>query len=212
MELKSLLTKWVLIIWPLVVTMLAIFYRKKQSSDNPWTGGPISWPKSFWLSYTIQTWFFLPFFFFIPTDVPTFLKALITFHLMSWWVRGLLEMVMIYKWLNWSPRYGISHDFFHLVGLGSLLYFFRNEVSSIDLGTHGFVVLAYIWMLFLTTTAEITFAMLFLRLRTLQEKNENVYFASDDPKWIFVNRYTLTIVVLAFIHLFFQSWYAWKYF
>jgi len=53
---------------------------------------------------------------------------------------------------------------------------------------------------------------LFLKLRTIQEQMENVYFASDDPKWIFVNRYTFTIVTIAFIHLFFQSWYAWNFF
>lgn len=212
MEQMTLLSKLILALWPLVVTMLALFYRKKQSSPNPWTGGPISWPKSFWLSYTIQTWFFLPFVFFIPSDVQSFLKVIIGFHLVSWWTRGLLELVMIYKWLNWSPRYGISHDVFHILGLSALLYFFRAEIPLVAFGTHGFIVLAYIYMLFLTTTAEITFAMLFLKLRTLQEKMENVYFASDDPKWIFVNRYTLAIVILAFIHLFFQSWYALTFF
>lgn len=208
MEQKMLLTKIVLMLWPAVVTMFAIFYRKKQSSANPWTGGPISWPKSFWLSYTIQTWFFLPFFYFLPSDVPSFLKIIVGFHLVSWWGRGLLEMVMIYKWLNWSPRYGISHDLFHLIGLALLLFYFRHEIPLVIYGSHAFIVLIYVYMLFLTTTAEITFAMLFLKLRTIQEQRENVYFASDDPKWIFVNRYTLAIVVLTFIHLFFQSWYA----
>lgn len=212
MEQMTILTKAALIIWPVVVTLLALFYRKKQSSPNPWTGGPISWPKAFWLSYTIQTWFFLPFFFFIPSDVEPFLKSIIAFHLISWWTRGVLELFMIYKWFNWSPRYGISHDIFHITGLGVLLYFFRGEIPAVAYGSAGYVVLIYILFLFLTTTAEITFAMLFLSLRTIQEKNENVYFASDDPKWMFVNRYTLTIVISAFAHLFFQSWYALKFF
>lgn len=211
MEQMTLLPKIVMALWPVWVTTLACFYRKKQSGSNPWTGGPISWPKSFWLAYTIQSWFFLPFFYYLLPDVPLFLKIIIAFHLISWWVRGTLELIMIYKWLNWSPRYGISHDILHITGLSILLYLFRSEIPLVTFGSAGFVPLAYIYFLFVTTVAEITFAMLFLSLRTIQEKNENVYFASDDPKWIFVNRYTLTIVVFAFIHLFFQSWYALKF-
>jgi len=212
MEQFTILSKIALIIWPLVVTTLATFYRKKQSSPNPWTGGPISWPKAFWLSYTIQSWFFLPFFYLIPSYVPSFLKIIIVFHLLSWWIRGVLELFMIYKWMNWSPRYGISHDVLHIIGLTALVTYFRHDIPTVAFGSQGFVVMTYIFLLFLTTTAEITFAMLFLKLRTIQEQMENVYFASDDPKWIFVNRYTLTIVVIAFTHLLFQSWYAWNFY
>ncbi len=212
MEQLTIISKIALIIWPVVVTMLANFYRKKQSSSNPWTGGVISWPKAFWLSYTIQSWFFLPFFYLIPAHVSGFLKLIIVFHLISWWTRGILELFMIYKWMNWSPRYGISHDIFHIIGLSSLFFYFREDISTVAFGSQGFVVLSYICLLFLTTTAEITFAILFLKLRTIQEQRENVYFASDDPKWVFVNRYTLTIVAIAFTHLFFQSWYAWNFF
>jgi thymidylate kinase len=67
-------------------------------------------------------------------------------------------------------------------------------------------------MLFISTSAEITFAMLFMKFRSKEEVENNVYFASDDPKWVFVNRYTLSIVVIVFIHLIFQSFYALKYF
>lgn len=205
-------TKIILVLWPLVVTLLACFYRQKQNGLNPWTGGPISWPKAFWLSYTIQTWFFLPFFFLLNPTTPTFLKIIISFHLLSWWVRGILEMVMIYKWFNWSPRYGISHDIFHILGCSSLVILYHSNFSSLQSGTIGYLISFYVYLLFISTSAEISFAILFLRLRTIQEKNENVYFASDDPKWIFVNRYTLFIVVIVFSHLLYQSYYALKYF
>ncbi len=212
MEQFNFISKVILVLWPLVVVSLAIFYRKKQSSNNPWTGGPISWPKAFWLSYTIQTWFFLPFVFLFHPATPTFLKVIVAFHLISWWVRGLLEMVMIYKWLNWSPRYGISHDLFHLIGCSALLFNFRHELTTLSMGAEAFLVAIYLFILFISTTAEISFAFLFLRLRSIQEKNENVYFASDDPKWLFVNRYTLFVDIIVFSHLLFQSYYALKYF
>ncbi|MGZ3807287.1 MAG: hypothetical protein ACXVCE_04315 [Bacteriovorax sp.] len=212
MDQFNLVTKVILALWPLLVAMLACFYRLKQNGLNPWTGGPISWPKAFWLSYTIQTWFFLPFLFLVQPTVPSFLKIIVSFHLLSWWIRGILEMVMIYKWFNWSPRYGISHDIFHLIGCGLLFFNFRQELSTLVFGTAAFLVALYLFMLFISTTAEISFAFLFLRLRTIQEKNENVYFASDDPKWIFVNRYTLSVVMVVYSHLFFQSYYALKHF
>lgn len=207
-----LLFKVVIAIWPLVVTSLAIFYRKKQNGMNPWTGGPISWPKAFWLSYTVQTWFFLPILFLIHPEVPSFLKIITIFHLASWWIRGVLELVMIYKWFNWSPRYGISHDLFHLAVCGFLSLYFKNEIMMLAFGSVAFLVATYIGMLFVSTLAELLFAFIFLKMRTIQEKNENVYFASDDPKWIMVNRLTLAVVIIVFSHLFFQALYALNFF
>ncbi len=204
--------KYTLLLWPLVVTLWAVFYRRKQNGMNPWTGGPISWPKSFWLSYTVQTWFFLPILFMFHSDTAHFLKIIIGFHLLSWWIRGSLELVMIYKWFNWSPRYGISHDLFHLIGCFLLLNHFRDEFALLQFGTQSFVVAIYVGMIFVSTIAEVAFAFLFLQMRTVQELRDNVYFASDDPKWVFVNRITLLVVVIVFTHLFYQSVYALKYF
>lgn len=135
-----------------------------------------------------------------------------SFHLLSWWIRGVLELVMIYKWFNWSPRYGIGHDFFHLTGCLSLFLIFKSEFQQLEFGTQDFVVGLYAAMLFISTSAEIAFAFFFLKLRSIQESSENIYFASDDPKWIFVNRVTLLVVITVFIHLFYQSAYALKYF
>lgn len=204
--------KYIFVFWPVVVAIIAWVYRRKQNGLNPWTGGRISWPKSFWLSYTIHTWFFLPFFFFLFPETPVFLKMIIGFHLLSWWVRGILELVMIYKWLNWSPRYGIGHDLFHITVLILFFTYFKQEFSELAIGSQGFLVGLYAKMLLVTTAAEVGFAVLFLKLRTIQESGENVYFASDDPKWIFVNRVTLVVVCIAFLHLIYQSVYALKYF
>lgn len=211
MEHFELFYKIIIVFWPLVITTLAVFYRKKQNGVNPWTGGAISWPKSFWLSYTIQTWFFLPLLFLFHPATPFFLKLIISFHLISWWIRGILEMVMIYKWFNWSPVYGITHDFFHILVCGSLLFYFRSNLFQVEFGTEAFLVIIYILMLFISTMAELSFAYLFLKWRSREESKSNVYFASDDPKWLFINRYTVIIDFLVFCHLFYQSYYVLKY-
>ena len=200
-----------MVLWPVVITIQASFYRRKQNGLNQWTGGPISWPKSIWLSYTILTWFFLPILFLVHPETPSNFKIIILFHLLSWWTRGILEMVMIYKWLNWSPRYGIGHDLFHILGCLLFVNIFKQDFLTLIFGSQGFIVAIYILLLFISTTAEIGFACLFLKMRTIQESKENVYFASDDPKWVFVNRITLLVVIIVFIHLLYQSVYVLKY-
>ncbi len=201
-----MLTKVLLVIWPLLVSACAYLYKKKQNGPNPMTGGPISKPKAFWLAYTVTTWFFLPFLFIFSPDVIVPIKYVIAFHLLSWWARGPLELVMIYKWFNWTPRYGISHDIFHIVGLVSLYYI--NRENFINLTPMSNMALAFIFVTTLATVAEISFAYLFLKARSEAEEKDNIYFASDDPKWIFINRLTLTVVCGVMAHLICQAVYA----
>jgi hypothetical protein len=207
----NILGKLLLIIWPVMISVSAISYRNKQNGVNPWTGGPISWPKAFWLNYTIQTWFILPLIF-VFASIPFFLKQILLFHLISWWIRGPLELVMIYRWFNWSPRYGISHDLLHILGCGALVFIHRDEWATLQFGSVAFLASLLVVMILITTCAEISFAILFLRLRTLQEKNDKIYFASDDPKWVFVNRWTMTVVLFSFAHLFYQCYYVIRFF
>ena len=198
-----MLTKYILVLWPALVSLFAFFYKKKQNGPNPMTGGPISTPKAFWLAYTVTTWFFFPFLFILSPEVIAPLKMIIGFHLLSWWLRGPLELVMIYKWFNWTPKYGISHDLFHLIGLSALwIYFYENflSLSGLNLIAHAFIIVTIF-----ATVAEISFAYLFLKVRSIEEEKDNIYFASDDPKWIFINRLTLTVVLAVMSHLCLQS-------
>lgn len=162
-------------------------------------------PKSFWLAYTVSTWFFFPLIFVTHPDVDMGIKIILIFHLISWWIRGSLELVMIYKWFNWSPRYGISHDFFHLAGILTLLwkYGLPGQVSL-----PSFLAAVFIAVTIFATMAELLFAYLFLQFRSKEEADDNIYFASDDPKWIFINRVTLSVVCAVMGHLIWQSFYV----
>ncbi len=204
----NLLCKLLIFIWPLLVSALAFFFHRKQNSQKAWTGGPISWPKSFWLAYTTTTWFLFPFAFLLHPDFAPALVPFFVVHLLSWWIRGPLELVMIYKWLNWSPRYGISHDVFHICACSTALFWsglsFQAQTPFNKL---GFI---FATMVIFSTAAEILFAGLFLKFRSQQEESENIYFASDDPKWIFINRVTRIVVILVMAHLIFQSFFIWR--
>ncbi len=186
------------ILSPLLTFLLALWIFKKQNSSQAWTGGPISKPKSHWLAWTVFNWFFVPFFFLFNPDFPDELKWFFVFHLLSWWIRGPLELVMIYKWFNWTPYYGIGHDLFHFaVALILLMSFGHFPIDASD----PFILVSYLFafLIFATTLFEASFAYLFLKARSEQEEKENIYFASDDPKWIFINRVTLTCVLISYL-------------
>lgn len=195
-------------LWPLVVCLQALAYRKKQNSENPFTGGPISLPKAHWLSYTVATWFILPIFIYFQPALNPSLKFVLLIHLISWWTRGPLELIMIYKWLNWSPRYGISHDFFHIFAILAGILIKRDTFFNANFGSIDFLAMIYILFLFFSTSAEILFAFLFLKFRTAIEEQGNIYFASDEEKWQKINRITLLVVIVAYMHLVFQGLYS----
>lgn len=198
-----------LILFPFISLGLGAAFRARQNKGDI-VGGDISWPKSLWLSYTITAWFVLPLliigvFSAGPQAWPTTLWVAYVGHLVSWWVRGPLELFMIYKWFNWSPRYGIAHDLAHATFLILTIAwaFLNSEI------THWFAVpgaaIAALFMLITVfmTFAETLFAFLFSHERTKGE--DLLYFASDEPRWRMINRITTTVVILAYAHLFFQS-------
>ena len=187
-----------------MVGAFGLFIHRKQNSRTAWTGGPISWPKSLWLAYTVSTWFFFPILLFPLTASPSILFWAVVFHLGSWWARGPLELVMIYRWMNWTPIYGISHDLFHLLGLA---VFMGLQISSgmDQLAGSEFIVAAFLGITCFAVTMEALFAYLFLKTRSKEEAEGDVYFASDDPKWRFINRVTKFTVTVVISHLLLQS-------
>lgn len=172
---------------PLLILGAAILFQYFQNKET-FVGGKISTPKSLWLSYTVVTWFFVPLFF-IKCILSNELTTLLTFHLISMWGRGLLELVMIYKLYNWSPRYGIAHSLGHAVIVGALLLFTPYPQLLIEK-----IVFIYFFFVILTLACEVTFAVLFYGIRPKEETK--IYFASNAPQWQKVNQMTKWAVLL----------------
>jgi hypothetical protein len=178
--------------------------QDRNTANRKWVGGEISWPKALWLAYALGSWFFVPWVFALSASTAEPFRWVLYLHLASWWIRGPLELVMIYRWFNWTPVYGISHDAFHNVAL-----FVATSVAASFIGWEqlsadpfNLCVLAYLGSICFAMMAEVTFASLFIATRTPADglEEHEVYFASDDSRYRLINRLTVAAVVIVYAH------------
>ncbi len=172
------------------------FFNKQNRGE--WTGGPISVPKALWLAYTIHAWFFLPLLL-LRWPTQSALNLTLWGHTLSWWSRGIIELSMIFKFYNWSPRYGITHDLLHVAGLTIGLVGFLTTTSLTTLSPQEVLVFAFLAVTIVMTVFEAAFAFLFRSIRG--DADHKIYYADDNPKWRFVNRLTQTALVIGIGHL-----------
>jgi hypothetical protein len=179
--------------------------QNKKTRDQQWVGGAISWPKSFWLAYAVGSWFFVPFLFLLDPHLPEPLRWVLIAHLASWWIRGALEMVMIYRWFNWTPIYGISHDTLHNVVIMAGTFYACAKIGweSLHSTPIAFWCVFYLAILCFAMMAEVVFAALFL---TTRGKGENkIYFASDSSEYRMINRLTFIVCIVVYSHMIIQT-------
>ncbi|MBY0518084.1 MAG: hypothetical protein K2P81_14340 [Bacteriovoracaceae bacterium] len=165
---------------------LAVFMFFRQNRPGR-LGGPISISKALWLYWTISVWFFL-----IPLALTSgdwpyacwwgwgFLSA-------SFWLRGVLEIYMLFISKNWTPKIGISHDLLTLAGViisyglfWRSLYFAAWWIQLFSLG------------LVISLCIETWYAWAFLQLvRERTKGKEGIWYATkDDPKFLFILKVT----------------------
>jgi hypothetical protein len=188
----------------LVMVASAVRFHSKQNKEGAWTGGPISWPKSFWLVYALGAWFFLPWIFAFAPGISCYLRDLMLIHVTIWWIRGVLEGFMIYRWYNWSPVYGITHDAFHLMllSIGSAWALGKigwAEVAGNPANLHAFIFLVVTQFALIS---EAVFAALFIATRGPDKSK--IYFASDDPMFRLINGFTRAVVWIVYSALVIQ--------
>ena len=183
------------------------FYYKQNVKKA--IGGEVSKPKALWLAYAIGSWFMVPFIF-VFSDMHPILMPIFLFHLASWWIRAPIELVMIYKTLNWSPVYGISHDLFHgAVILALYLQMWPQTWVASFSNPMSEMATLYIFITLFALVMEVTFAYLFRKTRGFATGAHLIYFASNDPIYKFINRLTLFTVIVVYAHFVVQLAWLW---
>jgi hypothetical protein len=179
------------------LVLAALAFRHGQNVGGR-IGGPISWPKLLWLTYTIAAWFVVAFALSRAPQVSAALRRVYTLHLVSFTARGVAELYLIYVAVSWIPPYGIAHDLF---AIGLITWAGRAAGPAQTAADR--VASRFLTSIRLTLCCEIVFAWLFHRAA---DSRAGVYFASDDPHWLVINHLTTAVVLVAWPDLLRVLW------
>jgi hypothetical protein len=163
---------------------VCVYLRRFQIKQNVHKsmGGPIALSKVLWLGLCVYGWFFVPFVFVWAGPLaPPLWWTLVSFSV-SMWVRGIAELLLLYKWKFWKPPMGITHDVVCFVQVFALLVW-----SALD-GTRfnyldWFAFAFSVWIL-ISLVFEVKHASSFFHAilgKTVGD--DGIWFADDDPKF-----------------------------
>jgi hypothetical protein len=189
MEGPHLLGKVALVVAAAGLTAFGIrFYRKQKAGA---LGGAISRPKAFWLPFAIYLWFVVAGVMGLDPALPWSVRAPFLALAVSMWIRGAIEMVMLYGTKNWKPPYGIAHDVFTI---GVMVIVTGLWPPAVGQGVSLRVGVALVmWVVMVASLVlEIVHARTFFLVvgpRTMGAAG--IWFADDeDPRFLAINRRT----------------------
>jgi hypothetical protein len=158
-------------------------------------GGPISPQKAIWLSYALGTFYAMPAFIWLDRRVAGAIRRIYGWFLLSWVLRGIAELALMYAWHAWIPPYGVYHGLFNLALIAFLKHRARDRLAAArlpaDVGA-----LRYLDVVRLTQLAEITFALLFY-VAVDMDTRATWFAGAGDPRFAFIN--ILTSIVEAIL-------------
>jgi hypothetical protein len=171
-------------------------YKNFQGSgQNQKIGGEIALSKSFWLSYTLLSWFVLPLLFLYHTNLSINFRMIMGALTCSMWIRGIIELIMMFRFKGWKPIYGIIHDIFTII---LIMSFFVTSPINIKFE------LVYFIGISLSLVLETYYAYIFYRhVGEKTQGDKAVWFANKtDPKFKQVLQITTIGNWVLFINLF----------
>ena len=183
------------------------FYLKQNRSKT--MGGGISRPKAIWLTYAVYVWFFMTPILALDTNVAIPYRLILGAFACSMWIRGIVELLMLYHWKNWRPPYGITHNVFSLgLLIGGCIYF-APELAILT-GSLSLWVLGFIGFLIAAMICETYYAINFHEtVKGQTTGDDGVWFASaEDAKFKRINRITslCNTPIVGFILAFIAVW------
>ncbi len=163
----------------LLATSLAFMARQNATHA---LGGHISLPKALWLDWTLTAFYVLPFFLWRTEALSLATKSLFGWLLLSFFLRGIGELIVIYATHDWRCIYGISHNALTLALAAFLFFRLPPNLPAVDRRSLGFLLIYIATLVFETINAW--------QFSLLANPANGVYFAADTPHFAFVNRLT----------------------
>ncbi len=174
-----------------------VFYRRQNRPGR--MGGRISKPKLLWLNWAVFVWLILTPLVALDASLSPALRMVFGGFAINMWLRGLVELYMMYVSKNWRPPYGIAHNLFSLVLLAGLLLANRAGLPGLNGGWHSWV-LALSLVIWASLVIETVYALGFHRAVAGHTTGDDaVWFAAaGDPKFQRLNRLTVVCNVPLF--------------
>jgi hypothetical protein len=176
------------------LVVFAVAFRRRQRPGA--IGGAISVPKAIWLPLAIFEWFVFCMAVGFDPALPAALRCPFAAVGVSMWVRGVVEMVMLYGTKSWRPPMGIAHDAITLVLLGVIVVFNHDAIVAGAAGADATVLSAMaVWMLPIVAASlviEMVHAWTFFQvIGKGTTGDDGIWFADDDdPRFVAINRRT----------------------
>lgn len=186
-------TKVALVVTGLVMAGFVVVYHRRQRRPGR-MGGAISRAKAVWLGYAVYLWFFVcPLLARDPALAPS-LRLLLGAFAAFMWLRGVLELVLLFGLKRWTPPMGIGHDLACLLLLGGGAAWRAPELAALTAPLDRWT-LALLGVVGVSLACEVGFAWSFHRLvGGATRGDDGVWFASeDDPRFRAINRWTTAL-------------------
>jgi hypothetical protein len=162
-------------------------------------GGHISLPKALWLDWTLTTFYIISFFLWRNPALTGQIRALFGWLLLSFVLRGVAELVVIYATHAWRCVDGISHNGLTLALATFLFLRLSHGLPPRDRRALGFLLIYVATLVFESINAW--------QFSLLADPGKGIYFAANTPHFAFVN--DLTWTELACLWPWF-GWLLWK--
>ncbi len=191
-----------------VLVLFGVFFKKRQERGG--LGGSISRAKTFWLCFAIFFWFIVAPAVGMDESLPLPLRRVFLAVGASMWLRGVVEMVMLYVTRNWRPPFGVAHDIVTiLLILGALVVGATEPVShdATSIATAALVVALLASLIIEIVHARTFFAV--VGRGTVGD--DGVWFADEhDPRFTAINRRTRlwNCILCTAVLFYFIAWFT----
>lgn len=186
-------TKLGLAVALVVMAVFVVVYHRRQGRPGR-MGGAISRAKALWLGYAVYLWFFVCPLLALDPAVAAPLRQLLGAFAAFMWLRGLLELVLLFGVKRWTPPLGIGHDLACLALLGGGAAWRAAELAALARPLDRWT-LALLAVVVVSLLCEVGFAWSFhAAVGGATRGDDGVWFASeDDPRFRAINRWTAAL-------------------
>ncbi len=130
--------RFALLLWIAALAVISGWFYYRQNFAGQ-IGGEMSIAKLLWLDYAIIAWFFLPFFFCRSHVISPTLRWIYGGHLITFVVRGIIELWLLYITIAWIPPYVLVlyPDLLRTLWLGRDAFFPAAQFTETARRIHG---------------------------------------------------------------------------